>query len=93
MPALRWGSQKYAYLPATSNFWTYVSPSSPIWPSIEMSSTFTPAGTASSSKTTLWGPALLMTLRWRGRGSEAREDARAAWRAAFPSLAALQRTT
>ena len=63
MPALRWGSQKYAYLPATSNFWTYVSPSSPIWPSIEMSSTFTPAGTASSSKTTLWGPALLMTLR------------------------------
>merc|ERR1719271_580523 len=26
-----------------------------------MSSTFTPAGTASSSKTTLWGPALLMT--------------------------------
>ena len=28
MPALRWGSQKYAYLPATSNFLVKVAPSS-----------------------------------------------------------------
>mmetsp|Transcript_28048 Transcript_28048/g.41734 ORF Transcript_28048/g.41734 Transcript_28048/m.41734 type:complete len:234 (+) Transcript_28048:117-818(+) len=38
-----------------------VSPSSPSWSSIEIASCDTPFGMASSSKTTLWGPLLLLT--------------------------------